>query len=1497
MTEWLQRIDRGALPAAAAAALAGARPLRVEVRRKQNRVILYLEVGCRIPLEQRPALGEAIRRAILPEAEGAVDFQVVPILSPPTLGAPPPAELLAQAWPDVKAQARQAMPRVNGILDQVEPRLGDEYVEFEFPNDTLRGVVEKAGGRAVIEQLLRQETGLQMRCRFTLPPPPPEVPEAPAAAGPEEDPFFGEARPLPEEPAGQDENPLILEYYEAYRARAASEGGKADLKPAAEAGRTETLPDGVVKGKEIGAGAPIREISTITDPQEPGKIVIEGEICALETRETKSGKQMIGFSVTDLKDTIVCKCFRDPEKDPDWAARLQEGQYVRVRGRVAWDNFNNDLNLMADDINLVERPSRKDTYEGQRRVELHLHTTMSAMDALCDPEEAVKRAIKWGHRAVAITDHGVTQGFPGASHVKLPEGFKVLYGMEAYVVDDGTPVITRPPSDMPLDQAEWVVMDIETTGFSAIADDIIEVGAVRIRRGQVVDSFQSFVRPNKAISPEVQELTHITPDMVANAPGPAEVLARFFAFCGDSILVAHNATFDYGFLRYHRERHLGQDLQNPVLDTLILGRSLLPHLKRFGLADLCKELQVPLENHHRADADARTAGLVLVKLLEKVRKEHPDVQTVADLNRLGRLMNPAVLKPHHVSILVQKQHGMKNLYKLVSRSHLEYFNRTPRVPRTLLEQHRDGLILGSACANGALFQALLRGAPEHELLEIAAWYDYLEVQPPSIYRKLVEEGQVRGVEGLQELVRRIIEIGRRLGKPVVATGDVHFLDPVQEPFREFLKGGIGWGDAFPGPCHFRTTGEMLDEFAFLPPEVAQEIVIANPNRIADSIDPCQPVPNKLFAPKLEGAEEAVASLTWEKAKRIYGDPLPELIQKRIEKELKAIIGGGFSVVYYISHLLVKRSNEMGYLVGSRGSVGSSFVAWAMGITEVNALPPHYVCPDCHFVEWYADGTVGSGYDLPDKACPGCGRKRLLKDGQDIPFETFMGFKGDKVPDIDLNFSGEVQAKIQQYSIELLGGPEQVFKAGTVGTIAEKTAYGMVKNYLEERGLTRREAEINRLARGLTGVKRTTGQHPGGMVVVPVGVEVEEVVPVQYPADDREAGWKTTHYDYHSFEQCFFKLDILGHDDPSMLRMLQDLTADWPVPARLIEQQGLEFLPDGRIDLASIPMNDEAVLALFRPGEGVRTLGLKEGDLEYDLGSIAVPEMGTGFVRRMLCETLPRNFSDLVRISGLSHGTDVWTNNAQELIKQGTCTLQTCIPTRDDIMLRLMYWNMEPAKAFKIMESVRKGKGLTPEMEADMKACNVPDWYIWSCKQIKYMFPKAHAAAYVLSALRIAWFKVHMPPLFYSAYFTIRAAGAVDAELLVRGLEAVNRFVEEIKAKGKEATPKEKEALVEYEVVTEALKRGIRFNRVDLWRSDATRFLIQPDGSLLCPFNSLPGLGENAARAIVEAREAMPFQSVEDLRARARLNKTVIELLANHGCLRGLPEGNQLQFAF
>lgn len=1473
---WLESVDRASLPAEAAAALEGARPLRVEVRSRSQVVCLYLEVQRRVPLDQRPALTAAVAASFLPPDVATGGFELVPQLARPPFGAPV-EELLADAWPDVVAQAKQRLPRVNGILDQATPQVVEDRVEIAFPHDALRDVVAKAGGAAELARLIRQETGLPVVRAILTVLPPPEPAASDMEPVPDDEVLFSDGRPLPEPPPAQEGEPdHIRTYFEQHRAREAEESFRPPDARGVGAGAPAPPPGAPLRGRAIPPEEPARPIPHITRDLVGDRVVIAGSVCFQDSRDTRAGKVMVVFHITDFVDTIACRFFRDPNKDEAIESRLLPGAWVRVRGKVDTDQRTGEVELRADDIILTEVPLREDTAP-EKRVELHLHTTMSAMDGLCDPEAAVRQAYRWGHGAVAITDHGVTQAFTTASHVKgVPDDFKVIFGCEAYVVDDGVPVIARAPAGLALADAEYVVLDIETTGFSAIGDDIIEIGAVRMRGTEMGESFQTFIRPTKALSDTIQGLTGITPEMLKDAPEPAAALEGFLAWCGDAIMVAHNATFDYSFLRYHREKYLGRDLQNPVLDTLTLGRSLLTHLKRHGLADMCKDLGVPLENHHRADADARTAAMVLIKLLERVQAEHTDVTEVAHLNHLTQHMNVQQIRPHHATLLVQHQSGMKNLYRLISLSHTEYFHRTPRVPRTRLEDLREGLLIGSGCLSGALFQALMRGAPEPELLELAGWYDFLEIQPPSHYQRLIEEGQLQSTQHLHDLVRRICELGRQAGKPVVATGDVHFLEPHQQNLRQILKADLGWRDDTDAPCYFRTTDEMLAEFDFLGAQLAREVVITNSRLIAGMLDRVHPVPDKLFAPEVAGAEAAVRDVSWHEALAAYGDPLPDRVRERLERELGAIIGHNFAVVYYISHLLVKRSNEMGYLVGSRGSVGSSLVAWCMGITEVNALPPHYVCRDCHWTEWFDDGSVGSGYDLPHRACPQCGSEQVTRDGQDIPFETFMGFKGDKVPDIDLNFSGEVQSRIQQYSMDLLGGPSQVFKAGTVGTIAQKTAFGIVRGWMESQGVSLREAEIQRRADGLTGVKRTTGQHPGGMVVVPVGIEVEEVTPVQYPADARDSAWRTTHYDYHSFEQCLLKLDILGHDDPTTLRMLSDMTG---------------------VPLESIPLDDPDVLALFRPRESLGQLGLQEGDFYLDLGTVAVPEFGTEFVRRMLQETLPRQFSDLVRISGLSHGTDVWTHNAQELIRKGVATLQTVIPTRDDIMVYLMHKKMEPALAFKIMESVRKGRGLVPEWEEEMRRCGVPEWYIWSCKQIKYMFPKAHAVAYCISSFRVAYFKVHHPRAFYAAYFTVRAGGAVDAELLCRGETAVMRHIEEIRAKGKEATPKEKDALVEYEVVLEALRRGIGFSRVDLLQSHALNYQVLDDGSLLCPFNALSGLGDNAARAIVDAREAAPFQSIEDLKNRARLNKSIIELLSNHGCLKGLPEGNQLQFAF
>lgn len=1485
--QWYALLNRASLSADVLALLNAGQLVQVEVRRRSGLALVHLELPRRLPAAARSEVEKWL---------AAVAFSDENIRVRIVMHLPAPASLpeaVAEAWLDVVMQAKASTPRLNGFLDTVTPQVVGDRVRLLLPSETVCAIVK--GAQAALEEAIAHEVGQPVQVELSVVQQGPQVQAEATRPDPlaADDPWealeaLANTDSAPETAAAPVAATAEPDYLEAYKDQWMQRQKQATIKPDSGlgGGGAGAAPgeNGLLKGKSI-SDVPPREISSITE--EENKVCIEGEAFNIDVRDLRSGKMMVSFMVCDLLrvggtdahglgDSLPCKLFYDPQK-PDHVPvdkHIKAGTWVKVRGNVQLDKFSQELTLLVDDMQLGTRPdSRKDTYAGDKRVELHCHTLYSAMDAMNDPEAIVKKAIAWGHKGIAITDHGVVQAFPFASHVKLPDDFKLMYGCEFNLVEDGTPIIERCPQDLPIEEAEFVVLDIETTGFSPLGDDIIELGAVKYKGGVMGESFQRFVRPTKPIPLVVQELTHITPDMVSSAPEAKVALREFFDFVGDAIIVAHNASFDYGFLRHHRRKHLREEFTNPVLDTLMLARAAMPHLKRFGLANLCKELGVVNENHHRADADARTAALVMGKMFERIKSEHETIATVQDLNdHLAPHMKPEAMRPTHVTVLIQKQHGVKNLYKIISRSHLEYFNTSPRVPRTLLQEFRDGLLVSSGTDEGPLYKALLQGLTDEELDALVQDYDYLEIVPPSNLGYLLKEGQVNSKEQLNTLNRRIYACARRTGKLVVAVGDVHYSEPHQQVFRRILKGGIGFRDEHDVPLHLRTTTEMLEEFAFLGPEEAREVVIENPAKLMDLIDQVAPVPGKLFAPKLEGAVENVRDMSYAKAKRYYGDPLPEIIEQRLEKELKAIIGGGFAVVYYISHLLVRESNNRGYLVGSRGSVGSSFVAWALDITEVNALAPHYICTDCHHLEWFADGKTGSGFDLPNKNCPDCG-KPLWKDGQDIPFETFMGFKGDKVPDIDLNFSGEVQTGIQEFSAQLLGGDKQVFKAGTVGTIADKTAFGMTKKWLEENNKPDvRQAHVEYLAQGIVGVKRSTGQHPGGMVVVPVGMEVEEVTPVQYPADDKESGVRTTHYDYHSFEQCLLKLDILGHDDPTSLRMLQDMTG---------------------IDVRTIPMNDQKVLRLFMEG-GADALGLQPGQVEMDLGTIAVPEFGTNFVRRMLLETKPTNFSDLVRISGLSHGTDVWTNNAQELIAKGTCTLQTVIPTRDDIMVYLIYQGLEPATAFKIMESVRKGKGLAPEMEEVMQANNVPDWYIWSCKQIKYMFPKAHAAAYVMSSLRIAWFKVHHPAEYYATYFTVRA-GTFDADLICKGAAAVQRHIDEIVAKGREASPKEKDSLIELELVMEAFGRGISFQRVDLYKSEATRFQVVAPMTLLCPFSSLNGLAEAAATSIVEARQGREFESVDDLKARAGLNKTTIEALQQHGCLRGMPETNQLVF--
>ena len=1126
------------------------------------------------------------------------------------------------------------------------------------------------------------------------------------------------------------------------------------------------------------------------------------------------------------------------------------------------DPYAKEVVIMARDINKLTKIERMDTAE-EKRVELHMHTTMSSMDAVTAASKIVERAAKFGHKAVAITDHGVVQAFPDAQIAAKKNNIKVIYGVEGYLADNGTPIVINGHEESFDD--EYVVFDIETTGFSSKNDKIIEIGAVKLKDGEIVDSFSTFVDPKVNIPYKITELTSITQNMVNGQPTIDEVLPKFMEFVGDSVLVAHNAAFDVGFIKKNL-MDMGKTLKNPVMDTVPLARYLYPDLKKVKLNLVAKHLGISLENHHRAVDDAKATAEIL-KFSFKKMKEEMDIHDVKTLNE-KYLSNIDVKKLplHHIIILAKNQTGIKNLYKLVSMAHLDYFARRPRLPKSIITEYREGLIIGSACEAGQLYKAVLEGKTDGELKEIASFYDYLEIQPIQNNEFLIRKGNVKDEEELRELNRKIYDLGKEMDKPVVATCDCHFLDPNDEVFRRIIMAGQGYGDADnQPPLYFRTTNEMMKEFEYLGEEACREVVIENTQKIADMVEAVKPIPDETFPPKIEGAEEEIRNMTMNKVHSIYGENLPEVVQKRLDKELNSIINNGYAVLYLIAQKLVAKSLEDGYLVGSRGSVGSSFVATMSDITEVNGLPPHYVCPNCKKSEFFLDGSISSGADLPDKNCPDCGAK-YIKDGHDIPFETFLGFEGDKEPDIDLNFSGEYQAVVHKYT-EVLFGKGYVFKAGTIGTVAEKTAYGFVKKYLQERGLVVSQAEIERLTIGCTGIKRTSGQHPGGIMVVPNDNEIYNFCPIQHPADDVNTDIITTHFDYHSISGRLLKLDILGHDDPTVLRMLQDLTG---------------------LDPKTIPLNDPKVISLFTSPDA---LGVTKEELGCEVGSYGLPEFGTKFVRQMLVDTQPKSFADLVRISGLSHGTDVWLNNAQYFIKEGYTTLKDCIATRDDIMVYLMYKDLPPKTAFTIMEKVRKGKGLSEDDEALMREKNVPDWYIESCKRIKYMFPKGHAVAYVMMAVRIAYYKVYYPEAYYTTYFTVRADD-FDADLICKGEEAIKAKMEELNSLGNNISVKEKGLLTILEISYEMYKRGLNFLKVDLYKSEATKFKIEEDG-IRPPLNALQGVGDNAAKSIVECRVNGEFISKEDLRLRSKVSKTVIETLDNHGCLEGMQESNQL----
>jgi DNA polymerase-3 subunit alpha (Gram-positive type) len=1201
--------------------------------------------------------------------------------------------------------------------------------------------------------------------------------------------------------------------------------------------------------------------------EEEKKVTVQGLIFGLDKKELRNGNTLFEFKLTDFSDSLMLKAFARNKEDLKILNLLADGKWIRARGKVEYDKFmmTPELVMIPSDLTEVVGPPERFDDAEEKRVELHLHTTMSTMDAVTPIDEYIKLAAKWGHKAIAITDHGNVQAYPEANKAAKKHGIKMIYGMEANVIDDAIPVVLNAGEES-LADATYIVFDIETTGLSVINNEIIEIAGVKMQDGKVIDTFESFVKPNARIPYHITQLTHITDEMVADAPKIENVLPKFVEFVGDAILVAHNARFDIGFVQDYCKRQGLAPLPNPVLDTLELARLQYPTLKNHRLNTLCDKFKVALDNHHRAVDDSKALGHVLFHML-KDAAERGKI-TLSSLNdEVGLELSNT--RPFHCNIYAKNAVGKKNLYKLVSLSHTEYFRRVPCIPRSKLIELRDGLIISSGCEKGEFYEHVLNKSLE-EAEQVAEFYDVLEVQPIGVNMHLVDKSLVGSRQELEEVNRRIVQIAEKQGKWVIATGNVHYLHPREKIHRDIAIHGItGFSplkDQKKPDVHFRTTREMLEEFKHLGEQKAYEAVVTNTNLFADLIESFALFPKDLFAPNIEGSDEEIRSICYGTAKELYGDPVPEIVVKRLEKELVPIINYKFSANYLISARLVKKSNEDGYLVGSRGSVGSSIVATFLGISEVNPLPPHYMCRTCKHSEWFLDGSVGSGFDLPNKACPQCGDE-MKGEGQDIPFETFLGFKGDKVPDIDLNFSGEYQSEAHNYT-KVLFGDKSVFRAGTIGTVAEKTAFGYVKKYEEDNGRKWRTAEVLRLAQGCTGVKRSTGQHPGGIVVVPDYIEVEDVTPVQYPADDQKAEWKTTHFDYHAFEENLLKLDILGHDDPTMMRMLQDLTG---------------------VDPTTLPMNDPKVMSLF---SSTQALGVTPEQIRSPVATYGIPEMGTKFVRQMLQETNPSTFADLLQISGLSHGTGVWLGNAQELIRSGTCTIKTVIGCRDNIMLYLIYQGMDSALAFKITESVRKGRGLQDDWIEEMKKVKVPQWYIDSCLKIEYMFPRAHAAAYVTSAVRTAYFKLYHPIAYYATYFSVRASEDFDIELCCQGYDAIKAKLIEIEAKGFQATTKEKAMVSVLEMALEMTARGFSFKGIDLYRSDATRFRIEGD-ALIPPFSSIQGVGENAARNIAAACEEGSFLSIEDFQSRSKASKTIIELFSTMGCFRGLPESNQL----
>lgn len=1207
---------------------------------------------------------------------------------------------------------------------------------------------------------------------------------------------------------------------------------------------------------------------------EIGEVVIRGKIFNTDVRELRSGNSLFIFSISDFTDTISVKIFAREDSLEDLKNATKAGQFVRLKGVANIDRFDGELTIgSVVGIKKCEDFTTKRVDNAPvKRVELHCHTKMSDMDGVSEVKDLIKRAKQWGMDAMAVTDHGCAQAFPDANHsVEKGDNFKVLYGVEGYLVDDMKDLVEN-GAGQTLDHT-CVVFDIETTGFSPVKNKIIEIGAVRVEEGKIVGRFSSFVNPDVPIPFEIEKLTGINDNMVLDAPKIEKVLPEFLEFCEGAVMVAHNAGFDISFIK-ENARQQGLEFNPTVLDTVSLARVLLPNLNRFKLDTVAKELKISLANHHRAVDDAGATAEIFVRFIKMLKER--DIFDLTQLNALSKMTVEMIRKmpTYHIILLAKNDIGRINLYRLVSESNLTYFARRPRIPRSLLTQYREGLIIGSACEAGELYQALLRGVPDTEIHKIVDFYDYLEIQPlgNNAFMLRDEKSPISSEEDLKDINRKIVDLGVQFNKPVCATCDVHFLDPEDEVYRRIIMSSKGFKDADDqAPLYLRTTDEMLKEFEYLGSDKAEEVVITNTRKIAAMCERIEPVRPDKCAPVIPNSDETLRNICYNRAHEMYGEDLPQIVVARLERELNSIISNGFAVMYIIAQKLVWKSNEDGYLVGSRGSVGSSLVATMSGITEVNPLSPHYYCTKCHYYDFDSAEVKKfsgmAGCDMPDKKCPVCGEP-LTKDGFDIPFETFLGFKGDKEPDIDLNFSGEYQSRAHTYT-EVIFGKGQTFRAGTIGTLADKTAYGYVKGYYEDRGQRKRRCEIDRIVGGCVGVRRTTGQHPGGIIVLPHGEEIYSFTPVQHPADDMTTKTVTTHFDYHSIDHNLLKLDILGHDDPTMIRMLQDLT--------------------GKDPLTDFPLDSKEVMSLF---QNTSALGIEPEDIGgCKLGALGIPEFGTDFAMQMLIDAQPKYFSDLVRISGLSHGTDVWLGNAQTLIQEGKATIQTAICTRDDIMVYLISMGLEEGLAFTIMESVRKGKGLKDEWIKEMTDHGVPDWYIWSCKKIKYMFPKAHAAAYVMMAWRIAYCKVFYPLAYYAAFFSIRASG-FSYVLMCQGREKLEYHLADYKKRADTLSKKEQDTLRDMRIVQEMYARGFEFTPIDIFKASARSFQIV-DGKLMPSLSSIDGLGEKAADAIVFAAEDGPFLSKEDFINRTKVTKTVCDLMGELGLLGSLPESNQL----